>query len=67
MHRRKFIQNMALLSLMSPFIKVNASTNKKIVVVGAGIIGASIAYELSKHRRAATEITLQKVKGMLPR
>ena len=23
--------------------------------------------ELSKHRRAATEITLQKVKGMLPR
>ena len=47
MHRRKFIQNMALLSLMSPFIKLNASTNKKIVVVGAGIIGASIAYELS--------------------
>ena len=23
--------------------------------------------ELSKHRRASTEITLQKVKGMLPR
>ena len=47
MYRRKFIQNIALLALISPFIKLNASTNKKIVVVGAGIVGTSIAYELS--------------------
>ena len=47
MYRRKFIQNIAILALISPFIKLNASTNKKIVVVGAGIVGTSIAYELS--------------------
>lgn len=47
MDRRKFIKTMGLLSLYVPFSKVNAQLTNRVVVVGAGIVGTCIAYELS--------------------
>lgn len=48
MDRRNFLKTLAILSLYAPFLRINAFSNQRIVVVGAGIIGTTIAYELSK-------------------
>ena len=48
MDRRNFLKTLAILSLYAPFLRINSFTNQRIVVVGAGIIGTTIAYELSK-------------------
>ena len=48
MDRRNFLKTLAILSLYAPFLRLNSSSNQRIVVIGAGIIGTTIAYELSK-------------------
>ncbi len=58
MNRRRFLQFLSLLPFYSPLLSAfskNISTNK-IVVVGSGIIGTCIAYELSKYGASVTLI-----------
>ncbi|GIS25049.1 MAG: hypothetical protein CM15mP126_2920 [Gammaproteobacteria bacterium] len=47
MNRRHFLKLITAIALYSPFVR-SSNKNLKIVVIGAGIIGTFIAYELSK-------------------
>ena len=48
MNRRHFLKLITAIALYSPFVR-SSNKNLKIVVIGAGIIGTFIAYELSKY------------------
>ena len=48
MNRRDFLKILALFTLSPKKIYAQKIKSKEAVVVGAGIIGSSIAYELSK-------------------
>ena len=48
MNRRHFLKLITAIALYSPFVR-SSNKNLKIVVIGAGIIGTFIAYELSRY------------------
>ena len=48
MNRRDFLKILGLLALSPKKIYAQKVKSKEAVVIGAGIIGSSIAYELSK-------------------
>ena len=59
MNRRHFLKLITAIALYSPFVR-SSNKNLKIVVVGAGIIGTFIAYELSRYGVDATLIDKNK-------
>lgn len=48
MQRREFLKLLSLIALYSPLASASNKNSKKITVIGAGIIGACIAHELSR-------------------
>ena len=48
MQRREFLKLLSLIALYSPLASTSNKNLKKITVIGAGIIGACIAHELSR-------------------
>ena len=48
MQRRDFLKFLSLVSLYSPTALTKNLNKKRITIVGAGIVGSSIAHELSR-------------------
>jgi glycine/D-amino acid oxidase-like deaminating enzyme len=59
MKRRQLLQSLTLAAAIAPFGRSRAATPTHVVVIGAGILGASIAYHLVK--RGARVTVLEKV------
>ena len=60
MHRRRFLQVLGALGATVPMGPSFAAERRRIVVVGAGIVGASVAYHLA--RRGADVTVAEKAK-----
>jgi glycine/D-amino acid oxidase-like deaminating enzyme len=48
MHRRDFLKLLSTIALYSPLASASKKNQKKITVIGAGIVGTCIAHELSR-------------------
>lgn len=59
MNRRFLLQLLAAASITGCDLRGTASKNLRVVVAGAGIIGASIAYQLAKAGASVTVIDRQ--------
>ena len=60
MHRRRFLQVVGSLGVSLRYASAFAAERRRIAVVGAGIVGASVAYQLA--RRGAEVTLVEKVR-----
>src|SRR5580698_2698888 len=58
MNRRQILKSLTVASSIAAFSRLRAASPTRVVVIGAGILGASIAYHLAK--RGAQVTVLEK-------